>query len=152
MRLRRTAPPSAFFRLQPKRLIARPLGRRKAVNSRLVRRRPSRYTTSYSMRRTRRQARGKSSRGTSDPRETVAPLFAALGKNLASTLRFHAYAEAMFLMTAAHMGLKRAFRQRSFSSIGVLVIAYLCGGGFRAGALAEILRAHCGHYACKRSS
>ena len=116
MRLRWTAPPSAFLMLQPNRLISRPLGRRNIVNSRLVRRRPSRYTASYSERRTSRQFRGRSSRGLSDARETVAPLLAALGQNFPSTLTLHALAKAVLLVTAAHMRLKRAFRQRSFTS------------------------------------
>jgi len=116
MRLRRTALPSAFLILQPNRLRLRPLGRRKAVNSRLVRFRPSRYTASYSTRRSKRQSRGKPSCGPSDARETVASFFAALRKDLPSTLALHACAEAVFLVTAAHMGLKRTFRQRSLSS------------------------------------
>jgi len=72
---------------------------------------------SYSARRTTRQARGKPSRGASDSREAVASFFASLGKNLPSTLALHAFAEAVFFVAAAHMGLKRTFRQRSFSSI-----------------------------------
>ena len=117
IRLRRTALPSAFFMLQPKRLLARPLGRRNSVNSRLLRRRPSRYTASYSARRTRRKARGKSSRvATSDAREAVAPFFAASCKNFPSTLRFHALAKAVLFMSAPHMRLKSAFRQRSSPS------------------------------------
>ena len=39
------------------------IGAKKSVNSRLDRRRPSRYTASYSARRTRRHSRGKPSRG-----------------------------------------------------------------------------------------
>ena len=102
--------------LQPNRLISRPLGRRNIVNSRLVRRRPTRYTRSYSARRTSRQSRGRVSRDVSDSRETVAPLLATLGQYFPSTLALHALAEAVLLVTAAHMRLKRAFRQRSFSS------------------------------------
>ena len=116
MRLRFTALPSAFLMLQPNRLSSRPLARRKTANSRLVRRRPSRYTASYSDRRTRRAARGKSCRGVSDARETVAPLLAACRKYLPSTLALHSCAEPVLLMTAPHMRLKSAFRQRSFSS------------------------------------
>jgi len=67
--------------------------------------------------------RGKPSGGPSDSRETVASFAAALCKNFASTLAFHACAEAVLLVTAAHMGLKGAFRQRSFSSGGILWIA-----------------------------
>ena len=116
MRLRRTALPSAFLMLQPNRLTSRPLGRRKTVNSRLVRRRPSRYTASNSARRTRREARGKSSRGVSDARETVAPFPAALRKDFPSTRALHPRAEPVLLMTRAHMGLKSAFRQGILSS------------------------------------
>jgi hypothetical protein len=116
MRLRFTALPSAFLMLQPNRLSSRPLARRKTANSRLVLRRPSRYTASYSDRRTRRAARGKSCRGVSDARETVAPLLAACRKYLPSTLALHSCAEPVLLVTAPHMRLKSAFRQRSFSS------------------------------------
>ena len=116
MRLRFTALPSAFLMLHPNRLSSRPLARRKTANSRLVRRRPSRYTASYSDRRTRRAARGKSCRGVSDARKTVAPLLAACRKYLPSTLAFHSSAKSMLLMATPHMRLKSAFRQRSFSS------------------------------------
>jgi hypothetical protein len=60
----------------------------------------------------------------------VASFFSALRKYFASTLALHAFAEAVLLMTAAYMGLKRAFRQRSFSSNGIpalpvwLVVAF----------------------------
>ena len=116
MRLRFTALPSAFLMLHPNRLSSRPLARRKTANSRLVRRRPSRYTASYSDRRTRRAMRGKSCRGVSDARKTVAPLLAACRKYLPSTLALHSCAKSMLLMTAPHVRLKSAFRQRSFSS------------------------------------
>jgi hypothetical protein len=92
------------------------LARRKTANSRLVRRRPSRYTASYSDRRTRRAARGKSCRGVSDARKTVAPLLAACRKYLPPTLALHPSPKSVLLMTAPHMRLKSAFRQRSFSS------------------------------------
>lgn len=117
MRLRFTALPSAFLMLQPKRLNSRPLGRRKTANSGLDLRRPSRYTASYSARRTKRLARGNPIRGGSDARETVAPFLAALRKDFPSTLALHACAEAVLLMTAAHMRLKSAFRQRAISLI-----------------------------------
>lgn len=117
MRLRRTAVPRAFFMLQPKRLRSSPFGRTNSANSRPVRRRPSRYTASYSARRSKRQVRGKSSAGASDARETVASFPAASRKHLFPTLAFHTCAEAVFLVSGPHMGLKRAFRQRSISSI-----------------------------------
>ncbi len=170
MRLRFTALPSAFLMLQPNRLSSRPLARRKTANSRLVRRRPSRYTASYSDRRTRRAARGKSCRGVSDARETVAPLLAACRKYLPSTLALHSCAEPVLLMTAAHMRLKSAFRQRSFSSafrsISVIVTfcaphklrpahtlllperiqrsARFCSGGLKAGSLSLYTENHTG--------
>jgi len=116
MRLRFTALPSAFLMLHPNRLSSRPLARRKTANSRLVRRRPSRYTASYSDRRTRRAVRGKSCRGVSDARKTVASLLAACRKYLPSTLALHSCAKSMLLMAAPHVRLKSAFRQRSLSS------------------------------------
>ena len=115
MRFRRTAPPRVLRMLQPNRLCARPLGRRKTVNSRPDRRRPSRYTASYSPRRTNRLARGKPP-GASDARETVASFLSALRKDFASTRALHACAEPVLLMSGAHMGLIGAFRQRSLSS------------------------------------
>ena len=117
MRLRLTALPSAFLMLQPKRLNSMPLGQRKTANSRLDLRRPSRYTASYSTRRSSRLARGNLIRGGSDARKTVAPFLAALRKDFPSTLALHACAEAVFLVTAAHMRLKSAFRQRTISLI-----------------------------------
>jgi len=115
IRLRRTAPPRPFLMLQPNRLTSRPLGRRKTANSRPVLRRPSRYTASYSTRRTNRHARGNPN-GRLDARETVAPFLAAFRKDFPSTRALHACAEAVLLMSAAHMGLKRTFRQRWLSS------------------------------------
>jgi hypothetical protein len=112
IRLRRTAFPSVFLMLQPNRLTSSPLGRINRVNSRLLRRRPSRYTASYSARRTSRVSRGRSSRGGSDAREGVAPFFAACGKDFSSTLSFHAFAESMFFVAAPHVRLISAFRQR----------------------------------------
>ena len=114
--------------LQPNRLTLRPLGRRKIVNSRLVRFRPSRYTASYSTRCTSRQARGKSSRSPSDPRETVASLLASCREYFASTLCLHARAEAVLLVAGAHVRLKCPFRHRSISSAWLALL----GGGLRA--------------------
>jgi hypothetical protein len=112
IRLRRTAFPSAFLMLQPNRLTSRPLGRTNSVNSRLLRRRPSRYTASYSARRTSRVSRGRSSRGRSDAREGVAPFFAACGKDFSSTLSLHPFSESVLFMAAPHVRLISAFRQR----------------------------------------
>ena len=115
IRLRRTALPSAFLMLHPNRLLSRPLGRRNIVNSRLVRRRPSLYTASYSTRRTSRHSRGNPSRAESDTRKAVAPFLAALRKDFPSTLALHACAEAVLLVSAAHMRLKSTFRQLTLS-------------------------------------
>ena len=112
IRLRFTALPSAFLMLQPNRLRSSPLGRTNKVNSRLLRRRPSRYTASYSARRTSRVSRGRSSRGRSDAGDGVAPFFAACGKDFPSTLGLHAFAESVFLVAAPHVRLISAFRQR----------------------------------------
>ena len=132
IRFRRTAFPSPFLMLHPNRLICRPFARRKTVNSRLVRRRPSLYTKSYSHRCTSRQVRGKPNRGGSDPREAMTPFPAATCKDFSATWALHACAKAVFLMTASHMRLIRPLRQRCFSSI-VSVIAPLTK--HRAGAL-----------------
>ena len=136
MRFRLTALPSAFLMLHPNRLSSRPLARRKTANSRLVRRRPSRYTASYSDRRTNRLARGNSCGARSDARETVAPLLPAGCKYFPSTLALHSCAESVLLMSAAHMRLKRPFRQRSFSSAFrsiSLVTTYHAPSGYRSG-------------------
>jgi hypothetical protein len=116
IRLRLTAFPSAFLTLHPNRLSSKPLGRRKTVNWLVDRRRPSRYTASYSARCTRRQPRGNPSRGWSSARKAMAPFLAALRKDLPSTGTLHACAKTVFLMAAAHMRLIRPFRQRCFSS------------------------------------
>jgi hypothetical protein len=113
MRLRWTAVPRAFLMLQPNRLKSRPFGRIKTVNSRLDLRRPALYTASYSTRRNNRQARGSPSPGASDAREAMTSLFAALRKDLPSTLALHALTKAVLFVTAAHMRLKSAFRQES---------------------------------------
>ena len=114
--LRVTATPSAFFTLIPNRLMTLPLGRKKTTNDELERRRPSRYTASKSARRKSRLARGKSRLTRSDACEAMASLFAASRQDLLATLALHACAEAVFLVTAAHMGLKGTFRQRSLLS------------------------------------
>jgi hypothetical protein len=117
MRLRFTALPSAFLMLQPNRLVSRLLGRRKTVNSRLDLRRPLRYTASNSARRTNRQARGKSNRSGSDARETMAALLAAPREDFSSSLALHPGTKSMLLVAGPDVGLKSAFRQRSFSCL-----------------------------------
>jgi len=132
IRFRRTAFPNPFLMLHPNRLMCKPFARRKTVNSRLVRRRPSLYTASYSARCTSRQARGNLNRAASDSREAVTPFPAATCKDFSAPWALHACAKAVLLMTASHMRLIRPLRQRCFSSI-VSVIAPLTK--HRAGAL-----------------
>jgi hypothetical protein len=43
----------------------------------------------------------------------VSSFLAASSKDFPSTLSFHAFAKSVFLVTAPHMRLKSAFRQRS---------------------------------------
>jgi hypothetical protein len=43
----------------------------------------------------------------------MATLFAASRENLAAALRLHARAKTVSLVATAHLGLKRAFRQRN---------------------------------------
>ena len=64
-----------------------------------------------------RHSRGSPPGSTSDSREAMTSLFAAPGKDFPSTLALHAFAEAVFLVTTAHMVLKSTFRQRILSSI-----------------------------------
>ena len=116
MRLRRTAVPKAFLTLQPNRLTSRPLGRRKTANSRTIWRLPCRYTASYSARLRRRKDLGKVKGGVLDARKTVASFPASFSENFSSASALHARAEAVFLVTTAHVRLKRTFRQRSISS------------------------------------
>ena len=54
----------------------------------------------------------------SDAGERVAPLPAARRKNSPPAFGFHACAESVRLVAAAHLGLKRPFRQRTVSSLG----------------------------------
>ena len=56
-----------------------------------------------------------------DARKRVPPLGAAPRQYLAAVLGFHSRAEAMFLMAAANMLLKRMLRQRIFSLTGAML-------------------------------
>lgn len=101
MRLRTTAPPSAFLMLNPNRLTASLLARRKTVKWELDRRFPARYTASNSPRRTNRASRGNSRRPALLGREAMASLFAARCQNFAAAGRLHARAESVGLRAAA---------------------------------------------------
>jgi hypothetical protein len=123
MRLRTTAPPNARPALMPKRLSSRPLAAKNTVNRRLDRLRPLRYTASnwarWVSRPRRRAVADGPGGGPLDAREFVAPLPAARRKDPPPAFGFHACAEAVGLVAAAHLGLKRTLGQSSFSSKGI---------------------------------
>ena len=101
IRLRKTAPPSVFLMLNPKRLAGRWLARQNTVKFELDRRFPPRYTASNSPRRTSRASRGKPSPAALFRREAMASLLAARRQDFAAANRFHAGAEPMGLGPAA---------------------------------------------------
>jgi len=111
MRLRTTAPPSAFLMLKPKRVCGKVLARKKTVKWELERRLPARYTASKSPRRTSRASRGKSKRSVSLGREAMTSLLAACCENLAAALGLHANAETVRLGAASFARLIGALRQ-----------------------------------------
>jgi hypothetical protein len=118
IRLRTTAPPSAFLTLMPNRLAGRPLARKKTTKRAEDFRPPLRYTASNSERRTRRAALEKSCGAPSEVlngREAMTTLLTARCQNFAPPFGLHSSAEAMGLMAPAHFGLKRAFGQRCSS-------------------------------------
>src|ERR1700688_2469258 len=128
MRLRTTAPPSAFLMLKPKRLTGNWWARKKTVKWELDRRFPARYTASNSPRRTNRASRGNSSRPELLGSEPMTSLLTARRKHLAAALRLHAHAKTVRLGTPAFARLicalwqsnppliLRAARTRSFRS------------------------------------
>jgi len=111
MRLRTTAPPSAFLMLKPKRLTGNWLARKKAVKWELDRRFPERYTASKSPRRTSRASRGKSMRPELLGREAMASLLAACRQNFPAAYCLHARAESVRLRAASFPRLKCALWQ-----------------------------------------
>jgi hypothetical protein len=123
MRLRTTAPPSAFFTLIPKRLRPASFGRKKTTNCALERLWPLRYTASNSMRRTSRASRGKRrlpfcpAPDASDGRKAMASLLSPRGQHAASSYCLHTRAEAVCLMAPSHAWLKSALGQSSLPSV-----------------------------------
>lgn len=111
IRLRTTAPPSAFFMLNPNRLNGSWLARKKTVKWELDRRFPARYTASNSPRRTSRASRGKSRRPALFGREAMASLLAACRQDLAAAYCLHARAESVRLRAASFPRLKCALWQ-----------------------------------------
>jgi len=105
MRLRTTAPPSAFLMLNPKRLIGCPLARTKTVKWELERRLPARYTSSNSLFRTSRTSRGnvRAAVGPSPLlwREAMAALLAARRQHFAAAYGLHAHAKSVCLGAAS---------------------------------------------------
>src|SRR5882762_7573490 len=89
MRLRTTAPPSAFLMLNPNLLCGSSFARRKTVKWEFERRFPARYTASKSPRRTSRASRGKSSRPALNGCEPMTALLAACRKHLAASGGLH---------------------------------------------------------------
>ena len=124
IRFRTTALPSAFFTLMPKRSRGNPFARKKIRNVAFERRRPWRYTASYSERRTSRHSRGKfrlpsavapTDFSHSDAREAVAPFFAASREDFFPARTLHSRAEPVLFVPPPNMRLKRAFYQAIFS-------------------------------------
>ena len=111
MRLRTTAPPSAFFMLKPKRLTGSWLARKKTVKWELERRFPARYTASKSPRRTSLASRGNSIRPGLFGREAMTSLLAACRQNFAAADCLHARAESVRLRAASFPRLKCALWQ-----------------------------------------
>jgi hypothetical protein len=111
MRLRTTAPPSAFLMLKPKRLCGSWFARKKTVKWELERRFPVRYTASNSPRRTNRAARGNSRRPGLLGREAMASLLAACRKHPAATFGLHAHAKTVRLGAPAFARLICSLRQ-----------------------------------------
>ena len=115
MRLRTTAPPSAFLMLKPKRLNGSSLARTKTVKWELERRFPARYTASNSLRRTSRTSRGNFRLGPFDGSagppallrcKAMTALLAARGKHFAATLGLHARTKSVRLGAASLPRLK----------------------------------------------
>jgi hypothetical protein len=97
MRLRTTAPPSAFLMLNPNRVSGSWFARKKTVKWEFERRLPVRYTASNSPRRTNRAVRGNSRPSGLLRGEPMASLLAASRQNLAASYGLHAYAKSVCL-------------------------------------------------------
>jgi hypothetical protein len=126
MRLRTTAPPSAFLMLKPKRLCGSWFARKKTVKWELERRFPVRYTASKSPRRTKRAARGKSRRPGLLGREPMASLLAACRQHLAAALGLHAHAKTVRLSAPASTRLIGSLWQSNPPLCYVLLCCPLC--------------------------
>jgi hypothetical protein len=101
MRLRTTAPPSAFFMLNPNRLCGSWFARRKIVKWEFERRFPARYTASNSPRRTSRASRGNLNSPALFGSEPMAALLAPRRKHPAASGCLHARTESVRLCAPA---------------------------------------------------
>jgi hypothetical protein len=97
MRLRTTAPPSAFLMLNPNRLCGNWFARKKTVKWELERRLPVRYTASNSPRRTNRAARGNFRSSGSLGCKPMASLLTSRRQHLAASNGLHAYPKSVRL-------------------------------------------------------
>jgi hypothetical protein len=97
MRLRTTAPPSAFLMLNPNRLCGNWFARKKTVKWEFERRLPVRYTASNSPRRTNRAARGNFRSSGSLGCKPMASLLTSRRQHLAASNGLHAYAKSVRL-------------------------------------------------------
>jgi hypothetical protein len=97
MRLRTTAPPSAFLMLNPNRVSGSWFARKKTVKWEFERRLPARYTASNSPRRTNRAPRGNCRPCGLLGGEPMASLLAARRQHLAAPYGLHAYAKSVRL-------------------------------------------------------
>ena len=97
MRLRTTAPPSAFLMLNPNRVSGSWFARKKTVKWEFERRLPVRYTASNSPRRTNRAVRGNSRPSGLLGREPMASLLAARRQDFAASYGLHAHAKSVCL-------------------------------------------------------
>ena len=97
MRLRTTAPPSAFLMLNPNRLCGNSFARRKIVKREFERRFPARYTASKSARRSSRASRGKPESPVLFGSEPMTALLAACREHFAASRGLHTRTESVRL-------------------------------------------------------
>lgn len=134
MRLRTTAPPSAFLTLNPNRVSGSWFARKKTVKWEFERRLPVRYTASNSPRRTNRAVRGNSRPSGLLGREPMASLLAARRQNFAASYGLHAYAKSVRLRAPPFPRLIGSLWQNNpplFPSISLFLITFRAYPMFR---------------------
>lgn len=135
MRLRTTAPPSAFLMLKPKRLSGSRFARKKTVKWEFERRLPVRYTASNSPRRTIRAVRGNSRPSGLLGREPMASLLAARRQHLAASDGLHAYAKSVCLRSPPFVRLICSLWQSNppcFLRLFTTIVPFECFRGLEA--------------------